>query len=602
LDFGFLQAWSVSNWISFLEVIGAFASIIGLPLAYLAIRKPRWRKYRCRGLPYERIFRRGDYGYNPQMFLNDVGSVDLALRELSIWYADGRKPLLLRGVTGVGKSRLVTEFIGGLGFWHRLRTRVLVPTPHEFNEKFPPLLPGRYILFLNDLHEFSGVPDDKLRFYAEDRRFRVVATIPSEKYDIDWSVLSGSIWRKVEVEKWEPEEGRRLAETSKTFFQLDSFTGTPLSVIAPAAEIRQSYELLARDRKAVLEALKIVKAHLGCFVDYELLSMVPVRSGKFDKTAFTDIVAKQRFWCKIDDSTAMLADGMEEFVEYAVSIDDAYKLEAVLMHEEGSLRNRDIYLLYLGNFFFLRMGESEKALKCYDLSEQLGPQSPLPSLLRGNALRVLGRLEEALDSCGRAMRLFQKLGDQFGIVTCLDQLAGVEEERGNYDEACKLCNGSLMINRKLGDQSGIAKSLDRLATIEYSRGNYDESSGLCNESLMINRKLGDQSGIASNLLQLAMIEEHKGNYDEASKLYNESLTINRKLRDRTVIATTKSLYQSHIDLVKERLERVRKLKQETAPEAEPSGLVRSRAQVYCRQCGRQVRSGSLYCDVCGARL
>jgi tetratricopeptide (TPR) repeat protein len=482
------------DWITLLGVIGALASIVGLPLAYLVIRKPRWRKYRCRGLPYERIFRRGDYGYDPQMFLKDVGSVGLALRELSTWYADG-KPLLLRGVTGIGKSRLATEFIGGLGIWHRLRTRVLMPTPHEFNERFPPFLPARYVLFLNDLHEFRGsVPDDKLRFYAEDRRFKVVATIPSEKYDSDWSVLSGSIWRRVEVEKWETEEGRRLAEARKTVFRLDSFTGTPLSIIAPSAEIKRSYELLGCDRKAVLEALKIAKIHLGCFADYELLSRVPVGSGRFDESAFTDVIAKQRFWCKTDKSTAMLADGMEDFVDYEVSIEDAYKLEAVLMREEPTLRNREEYLFYLGNGFS-RMGENQRALKCYDLSKELDPISPSPWLNRGNVLRVLGRIEDALDSYRQAKKLFEKLGDQSGTATTLHQLATIEQHKGNYDEAKMLYDQSLTIARKLGDQSGTATTLGALGRLAESQRDLEAAEKYYEQALEIFEKLGEKPHI-----------------------------------------------------------------------------------------------------------
>lgn len=39
-----------------------------------------------------------------------------------------------------------------------------------------------------------------------------------------------------------------------------------------------------------------------------------------------------------------------------------------------------------------------------------------------------------------------------------------------------------------------------------------------------------------------------------------------------------------------------------APEVEPSRLEPTRAVVYCRHCGREMPSGSLYCDQCGTRL
>jgi hypothetical protein len=148
-------------------------TIIGLFLAYLAIRKPRWRKYRCRGLPYDTLFRGEEYGYNSKTFLRDVTSVDTALKGLRTWYTKGTKPLLFKGVTGVGKSRLATEFIGRLNWRYRLWRKVLVPTPHELSEMLPPIFTRRCVLFLNDLHEFRDiVPDAKMKFFkARNSRF-----------------------------------------------------------------------------------------------------------------------------------------------------------------------------------------------------------------------------------------------------------------------------------------------------------------------------------------------------------------------------------------------------------------------------------------------
>lgn len=334
MNFGSLWESIVSNWFAILEVIGALAAIAGLPLAYLAIRKPRWQRYCCRGLPYERIFRRGDYGYDPQMFLKDVGSVDLALKELSTWYADG-KPLLLRGGTGIGKSRLVTEFIGGLGIWHRLRTRVLLPTPQDMNERLLPVFTSGCILFLNDLHEFrDSVPDWKLRFYVEDKKFKVVATIPTEKYDSNWAVLSGFIWDEVSLETWASEEGRRLANSKKIVFEPRTFKGTPLSVLAPDAELKRAFELLPPGAQTILQILKIIKTHLGCFADYELISAIQLPGRKFDYSDFLVVFSKQGFWCRTYDSKCLLADGVEDLIPYQVSIQDAYRLQILLLGEE----------------------------------------------------------------------------------------------------------------------------------------------------------------------------------------------------------------------------------------------------------------------------
>jgi len=331
LNLDFVRAWIISNW---LTVFGVLATIAGLILGYLAIRKPRWRKYRCRGLPYERIFRAREYGYNPQTFLKDVRSADLALARLRTWYADGGKPLLLKGVTGVGKSRLVTEFVGRLSIWDRLWKMVLMPRPDELAEKASPIFAHGCILFLNDLHEYRDIADYKLQSFIQSEKLRVVATIPTEKYDPNWPVLSSFIWDEIAVEAWTPEEGRRLAEATKVRFEPASFKGTPLSVLAPDAEVKRSYELLSPGGKAVLQALKIIKVHLGCFADYDLISAIQGPGGKFDYSDFLHVISKRGFWCKTYDLRCLLADGVEDFIPYQVPIEDAYRLQVVLEGDE----------------------------------------------------------------------------------------------------------------------------------------------------------------------------------------------------------------------------------------------------------------------------
>jgi hypothetical protein len=158
LNFESQWAWIISNWLVVLAVLIPIASLC--LNTYLKIRRPRWRRYRCRGLPYGRIFRGKEYGYDPKTFLTDVGSLDRNFRTLQDWHVGKTKPLLIKGATGVGKSRLVSEFLGQLGFWERLRTRILMPTVGDMREKLPPRFAKWCILFLNDLHEYRDLAID----------------------------------------------------------------------------------------------------------------------------------------------------------------------------------------------------------------------------------------------------------------------------------------------------------------------------------------------------------------------------------------------------------------------------------------------------------
>ena len=55
-----------------------------------------------------------------------------------------------------------------------------------------------------------------------------------------------------------------------------------------------------------------------------------------------------------------------------------------------------------------------------------------------------------------------------------------------------------------------------------------------------------------------------------------------------------------VAIVAEAIRWYRRRKHVKAPEVEPARP--ATPVVYCRQCGRQMPSGSLYCDQCGTRL
>lgn len=517
--------------------------IVGIALAYLQLRiasKKRWRKYQLRGIPYGRIFRGKEYGYDPKTFLADVGSLDRNFKTLQDWHAGRTKPLLVKGVTGVGKSRLVTQFLGQLGFWERLTKRVLMPTVEDMREKIPPRRARNCILFLNDLHEYRDpTVDSKLIELFQDNKFKIIATIPDEKYDPNWEVLYSYRWEEMKVEQWTEREGKRLAGIMKITFDRAGFRGTPLSVITPTAEIKRRFDLLPSDRKAVLESLKIIKTHLGCYASYELASALTVPSGKFDEGAFVDVTSIQRFWCKVDDSAAILADGVDESIRYDVTIGDAYGLQAVLMRDEKPVKGREMYLFYLGHCFS-QLREYGRSLKCYDRSKELDPSNPTPWFNRARTLIALGRIEDAQDSLRQAKKLFRKLGNRLGMAIALHELGTIAMNTRVYPDAIKLYDESLKISQAIDFQLQVSFSLHHLGMVNQRLHRYPQAREFYKRSLEIKRKLGARPETAVSLANLAAIELDESNLDEAKSLYEEALGILKESGDLVGIANALS--------------------------------------------------------------
>jgi len=410
-----------------------------------------------------------------------------------------------------------------------------MPTVDDLREKIPPRRANGCILFLDDLHQYRDF-DSTLTELLQDNRFKVVATISSEKYDPNWPVLQSYLWEEMKVEQWTEPQGKRLAKTMNIAFDTAGFTGTPLSVIAPTTEIKRRFDLLPPYKKAVLEALKVIKTHLGCYASYDLASALTVPSGKFDESAFIDLTSIQKFWCKTDDSTAILADGVDESIRYDVTIGDAYGLQAVLMRGEKPIKGREMYLFHLGRRF-LQLGDCDRSLKCHDRSKELDPTKPAPWFNRARPLVALNRIEDAQDSLQQAKKLFKKRGSQSGVAMALHELGTISMNKRDYSEATRLYSESLKISQSISFQLQVSFSLHHLGMVNQRMHRYPEAREFYKRSLEVKRKLGARREMAVTLFNLATIELNEGNdLDEAKRLYDESLAILRESGDLVGIA------------------------------------------------------------------
>jgi tetratricopeptide (TPR) repeat protein len=324
------------------------------------------------------------------------------MKRLEEWFSKDGASILLIGKIGIGKSRLVTEFLSGLSVCRRLHTRVLMPTPDEIRDKLPPLIAHRNILFLNDLHDYRGVDDPKLAKYIDSRQFRVVATIPAEKNDPDWRILSRFVWtEQLLLSKWTNAQAEEVARLNGIEFDPAVFDGTPGSVFSPESNLKRAYEALKENGKEVLKALKIAKFHLGIPVDFELASAITDRELRH---ADFEAVVSQGEWCKTYNAKAMLTDRAERCVDYAVSPEDAYRLQMILTRKDLSIEGRAEYLKALGNQF-RSLGDHKNALDCYSHSIEVNPRSAQTWVQKAKELFDLDRKHEAIECLDKAVEI-----------------------------------------------------------------------------------------------------------------------------------------------------------------------------------------------------
>ncbi len=102
----------------------------------------------------------------------------------------------------------------------------------------------------------------------------------------------------------------------------------------------------------------------------------------------------------------------------------------------------------------------------------------------------LGDLEQARRLCGRAISLYERIGDTRGASDAYEQLGLIAYAEGGQEEALYHLERSLVIRRRLGNQHGMASSLRRLAVIHIRMGRLLTGARELWQSLALYRRLG----------------------------------------------------------------------------------------------------------------
>jgi len=152
--------------------------------------------------------------------------------------------------------------------------------------------------------------------------------------------------------------------------------------------------------------------------------------------------------------------------------------------------------------------------------------------------REVGNWDTAEKYYQDALAIAQEQEDKSNIASCQGMLGNIERNRGNWDEAERLYRQCLQIETELGDRAGMATSWGLLGDIERNRGNWDEAERLYRQSLQLRTELGDRAGMAACWGSLGDIERNRGNWDEAERLYRQSLQLRTELGDYNGIASS----------------------------------------------------------------
>jgi len=162
------------------------------------------------------------------------------------------------------------------------------------------------------------------------------------------------------------------------------------------------------------------------------------------------------------------------------------------------------------------------------------------------ALRHLGKPEEATTHAEIARAGFEELGDKENQAHCLRLLGHLGSEKGDSVEGVELAGKAHEIFSELGLTLGMAQCEAVLGEIEYLLGNYDRARGVIEAGERHFAELGQPLGRGQCLLLLSWIDHSEGVTERARRLTLEARSEFEKAGYRLGIAQANASL-SHVE-------------------------------------------------------
>jgi CHAT domain-containing protein/Tfp pilus assembly protein PilF len=144
------------------------------------------------------------------------------------------------------------------------------------------------------------------------------------------------------------------------------------------------------------------------------------------------------------------------------------------------------------------------------------------------ALDQIGRLDDALTGCKRAVSLFRRIGRKDGIAAGLSNLGLILDRKGKLQESLTASQDALALSEELGNKDLAAKTLVNKSLTLRKLGRIDESMQDLIQAREIALEIGSKERECGAVLNLAIIYGELGKYEEAVEYNREALDLNRR--------------------------------------------------------------------------
>ncbi|MBA4304162.1 MAG: hypothetical protein C0424_08050 [Sphingobacteriaceae bacterium] len=155
-----------------------------------------------------------------------------------------------------------------------------------------------------------------------------------------------------------------------------------------------------------------------------------------------------------------------------------------------------------------------------------------------NALRMQGRLAEALNEARKAQDLYDLLKDSAGISAVLSNMGTIYYDRSNFQQALDYYLRALKYKEAMGQLNGIASLRCNIGNIYINQKQYEQARIHYEQAQEMFVKVGNRMGIGYTYNNLGVIFDETGELEKAINAYMEAFAIDKELGDKFGMASS----------------------------------------------------------------
>ena len=144
---------------------------------------------------------------------------------------------------------------------------------------------------------------------------------------------------------------------------------------------------------------------------------------------------------------------------------------------------------------------------------------------RGTINLLQSAFSEALEHYQQSLTLFEEIGSIHDVVSVINVIGIVYNQKGDFDLALEYYQRSLELNVEIGNELEQAKALNNIGTVYYDLGDLEEAMEYYELSLGLREELGNKQDVAHSFNNIGEVYFRRGNLNDALDYFHRSLML-----------------------------------------------------------------------------